>query len=208
MPDVRNIVWLLGLALLAPTCAQAQVRINQAALRQLQGLPPLPPAPPPAPPSVRQVVAKPSFPPPARHSAHRQSEPPAANPSKPAPRPKPATPGPVSAPTPPTPTVHEPVVPPVARIDFAPNSATLPANAASLLKPFCASKSRIPVMARAPATPDNPGMAMQLSMERAFAIRAALISCGVPAQNIVPQSTGGVLGANNNEALIGVPIKP
>ena len=63
-------------------------------------------------------------------------------------------------------------------------------------------------MAHAPATSDNPGEAMQLSMQRAFAIRAALISCGVPAQNIIPQSTVGAFGPNSDEALIGVSTKP
>ena len=49
---------------------------------------------------------------------------------------------------------------------------------------------------------------MQLSMQRAFAIRAALIACGVPAQNIIPQSVGSTAEANGNEALIGVRTQP
>lgn len=104
--------------------------------------------------------------------------------------------------------MHMPVLPPLVKIEFAPSSAILPDSATATLKPFCTSKSRIPVLAYAPANTTNPGMAMQLSMERAFAIRSALISCGVPAQNIIPESASGAPGASGDEALIGARPKP
>lgn len=205
MPDVKTLFWLFGLIFLAPACAGAQVLVNSAALRQLQGLPPV------AAPPIQQVIVRPPAPKPDRPHAHARPHPhprpylmqppppapaPPIKPGKPAPTPTPAV------------TPHVPVLPPTVRIAFAPSSARLPANAVAMLQPFCATKSRIPILARAPAMPDNPGEAMQLSMQRAFAIRAALISCGVPAQNIIPQSTGGISGADSNVALIGAHTTP
>lgn len=211
LPDVRNIVWFIGLALFAPTCAHAQVRVDPSALQQLQGLPSTPPVPP----SARQAVVQPSPPPLVWHPAHHKPElpvvSPPVNPPKLATQSSPPPSPPIHAPTQsPTPnvTLHNRVWPPAAKIDFAPNSAILPPNAISTIKHFCTNNNRITIVARAPIIPGNPGVAMQLSMERAFAIRAALISCGVPAQNIIPQSTGGVSGANNNEAVIGGPPQP
>lgn len=98
-------------------------------------------------------------------------------------------------------------MPPVARIDFAPGSADLPAGAEAALKPFCTTPYRIPVLARAPADPANPFSAMKLSMQRAFAVRDALIACGVDAQNIVPQADASAQGTGSNEAMIGAHIK-
>lgn len=206
MPDVKTLFWLFGLALLTPVCAQAQVQVNPAALQQLQGLPLAPPA-------AQRVVA----PPPVRHlaphhkhPAKKKAEPKAGHgPALPTKPKAAAPPHPVLSPTakPPAP-AQTSALPPVVQINFAPNSAALPAGALAMLKPFCASSARIPLLARAPATPDAPSEAMQLSMQRAFALRAALMSCGVPAQNIIPQSTVGALGPNSDEALIGAMTKP
>lgn len=202
MPDVRNVFWLVGLSFFIPACASAQVRVNSNALQQLQGTPPSLPAPypqaapPPAPApqpmahEQRKVLA---------HSFARAQEPLPLPPPAPG---QPSTPDATAATTPPI-----PVMPPVARIDFAPGSADLPAGAAASLKPFCTTPYRIPVMAQAPADPSNPFAAMKLSMQRAFAIRAALIACGVSAQNIIPQADASATGANSDEAMIGARIK-
>ena len=99
-------------------------------------------------------------------------------------------------------------MPSLVRIEFGPGSAVLPANAASILKPFCASATMVPVVARAPADPSDPSSAMRLSMARALAIRDALTACGVPSQNVIPRAAGSVPGADNNEALIGASAKP
>ncbi len=113
---------------------------------------------------------------------------------QPAPAPKVALPKAVSA--------------PVARIEFAPGSATLPAGAIAALKPFCTASAPVPVVARAPTDPNDPSGAMRLSLNRAFAIRDALVACGVPAQNIIPRASGSVPGADENEALIGASATP
>ncbi|MDE1895726.1 MAG: OmpA family protein [Rhodospirillales bacterium] len=97
---------------------------------------------------------------------------------------------------------------PVARIEFAPGSATLPAGASAALKPFCTASAPVPVIARAPTDPNDPSGAMRLSMARTFAIRDALTACGVPAQNIIPRASGSVPGADDNEALIGASAAP
>lgn len=219
MPGVKTLFWLLGLALLLPPCAQAQVQVNPAALRQLQGLPPERPAPP----APRPAALAPRAYRPARHHdytkpLHRAEDlslplppPPRLPQSQAVPTQAPIPPHPPAMPAHPTPDVplHRPVSPPlVVKLDFAPNSAILPAGAAATLKPFCTAKGQVPILAHAPSMPDNPGMAMQLSMQRAFAIRAALIACGVPAQNIIPQSTDGVSGADGNEALVGAHVRP
>lgn len=200
MPDVRNVFWLVGLSLFIPACASAQVRVNSNALQQLQGIPSTPPAPypqaapPPAPKPMAREQSKASA-----HSSVREQEPLPLPPPAPG---QPSAPDATPATTPPI-----PVIPPVARIDFAPGSADLPAEADATLKPFCTSPYRIPVLAQAPADPANPFAAMKLSMQRAFAIRAALIACGVSAQNIIPQADTSATGANSDEAMIGARIK-
>ncbi|WP_139284744.1 OmpA family protein [Acidocella aminolytica] len=200
---MKTSVWLPGLLALIPACGFAQVTVNPAALRQLQGLPLIAPA-------VQPAVAKPHVKlPPAKPFHHTK-------PAKPAPLPLPP-PAPPSVPAPkvppmvpvaPKPVAPKPIIPTLARIQFSPGSATLPASAADTLKPFCASQRSVPVVTRAPADPSDPSSAMRLSMARAFAIRDALIACGVPAQNIIPRAAGTVPGADNNEAQIGASAKP
>ncbi len=203
---MKKAFWLPGLIVLIPACAFAQVSVNPAALRQLQGLPPA------APPAAQPAVAKPALHKAPVHHAH-PARPVIPEPAKPAPTKPPApavAPGkPPLIPAPaPKPAAPEPAIPSLARIEFGPGSAVLPANAASTLKPFCASATMVPVVARAPADPSDPSSAMRLSMARAFAIRDALTACGVPSQNVIPRAAGNVPGADNNEALIGASAKP
>lgn len=112
------------------------------------------------------------------------------------------------APPAPKPQAPKPAIPALARIEFPPGSAVLPASAASTLKPFCAAATAVPVVARAPSDPLDPSGAMRLAMARAFAIRDALTACGLPAQNIIPRAAGNVPGADNNQAQIGASAKP
>lgn len=123
---------------------------------------------------------------------------PAATPPKPA---APAQPAPAAPPA-------APAIPSLAKIEFAPGSATLPANAADTLKPFCAATSEVPVVTYAPADNSDPSAAMRLSMARAFAIRDALTACGVKPQYVIPRASGPKPGADDNEALIGASAKP
>lgn len=201
-------LWLSCVLALTPACGFAQVTMNPSALRQLEGLAPPAPVAKPEPAMARPVIHKPH----RRFSRHAKPKPPEtpespemigpARPGKPAPSVKPQ-PAPV-----PKPASPKAAPPPIARIEFAPGSATLPANAASLLKPFCAANAPVPVVAHAPADPNDPSGAMRLSMARTFAIRDALAACGVPAQNIIARAAGSVAGADENQALIGASAAP
>ncbi|MBU6449017.1 MAG: hypothetical protein KGQ26_05250 [Rhodospirillales bacterium] len=190
-------LWLSCLLALVPACGFAQVTVNPAALRQLEGLPPATAVAGAKPAMVRPVIHKPHT-----HHYHR-AKPEAPETGAPPPPAKPApSPKPQPAPAP------KPVALPVASIEFSPGSATLPAGAASTLKPFCAAKAPVQVVARAPADPNDPSGAMRLSLNRAFVIRDALAACGVPSQNIIPRAAGSVPGADDNQALIGASAAP
>lgn len=212
MPDVKNAFRLLAALpcfLFAPIYAQAQVKVNSAALQQLQGLPP-------APPQTEQDVGKPPVDAPAPHREHYKRHKPDQHPARPktsasnvpAPKHQPTPVPPIAAASAPPVAPQPPVAPSTIKIEFAAGSASLPAGTDVLLKPFCTSSGRIQILARAPGTPKTPGNAMELSMHRAFAIRAALISCGVLAQNIIPQSAMSASGFNSDESLIGATTKP
>ncbi|MDE1882691.1 MAG: OmpA family protein [Rhodospirillales bacterium] len=193
-------LWLPCVLALIPARGFAQVTVNPAALRQLEGLSPLAPAAKPEPAMVRPVIHKPHL-----HLYHRAT-PQAPRPLTPA---KPANPAPSVKPTPaPKPVLPEPSLPPIARIEFAPGSATLSAEAMAALKPFCTASAPVPVVARAPADPNDPSSAMRLSLNRAFAIRDALTACGVAASLIIPRAAGSAPGADDNEALIGASATP
>lgn len=208
LPAVKTTLWLLPLVLLAPLCAHAQVQINPAALRQLQGLP-LVSAPasaakanlqplhqnhsPPQPAALPASTTSPPAEPAVASSPVRTAAPKAAE-----------APQPAKADT----ATHVPALPPMVTIKFAAGSAALPADSAAILKAFCTTQDRIPILAKAPATPDNPGNGMQLSAQRALAVRAALIACGVPAQNIIPQASVDISAMNSNVTLIGAHSSP
>lgn len=189
---------------MVPVCAQAQVRVNSSALQQLQGLP----APTPAPAESGATIAPVAKP----HMSYRHKEKPA--PSRPAPvipRPaKPAAAPSVKPVTVPPPTAHTtPATPLVAHVEFAPGSAVVSPDALKALEPFChAGTNNVPLITRAPGATENLANTMQLAMQRALALRTALIACGVPAQTIIPYAVGTVAGADNNQALIGVSPSP
>jgi hypothetical protein len=168
-----------------PAAVRAQVTVNPAALLQLAGI-----APAPLP------VAAPL--PVVHHALHRRPphlvpEPalaiirPATQPAPPPAQQIVAKP----APPPPKPATLAPVV-----ISFAPAAAGLPANAAELLKPYCAGQETAVIDAYAPADSADPSAAMRLSLSRAFALRDALLACGVPAGRIIPRADGAAGGGN------------
>lgn len=95
------------------------------------------------------------------------------------------------------------------RITFAPGSAAISAAAQKSLQPVCSkTTTSLPLITRAADRNGNTANAMQLAMERALALRAALIACGVPPQSIIPYAVGPIAGADNNQALIGVSPTP
>jgi len=170
---------VICLTLSVPALAPAQVIINQAALAQLRGLPPAPRVQP-----VAMVVA------PAVHRVHHK---------------KPAVAAALVAPKPVVvvPVVAKPIVPVVAKpvgppktmaVDFADGSSALPADAAAALKPFCSYGGTISVNAHAASDATNPSDAMRLSLQRALAIRDALVACGVPSSKILPMAMGAAGG--------------
>ena len=197
MPDVKTSLWLFGLVALIPACGFAQVTVNPAALGPLEGLAPAAPAAKAVPAMARPPVPRAAI----HHDHHAKPEtiPPPAKPH--------AVPPLISKPAHP-PASPKPVTPPVARIEFGVGSYALPADATRALKPFCTASLQIPVIARAPADPNDPSGAMRLSMNRAFAIRDALIACGVPAQKIIPRAVGSVPGTDDNQAQIGASAAP
>jgi hypothetical protein len=159
------------------------VTINPAALQQLAGIapPPIPVFAAPAPPVVHHARQ--------RHLAILLVRPAAPMVAKPLP-PKPV---PVVARVP-APAVLAPVT-----LMFAEGSADLPASAAPTLKPYCRAGGVLAIDARAAGDPSDPSVAMRLSLARAMAVRGALVSCGVPAANIIPRALGQVPGVNNDE---------
>jgi hypothetical protein len=133
---------------------------------------------------------------------------------------KPTTAAPV-APKPPTtvpvvvkPATTVPVAPkpaaPPARVEiaFAAGSATLPADAAARLAPFCKAPGPIVINARAPADPDDNSYSMRLSLARALAVRAVLSACGVASQNMLPRALGAAPGGADNITEIQVGLTP
>jgi hypothetical protein len=170
------------LLFLVPALACAQVVVNQAALDQLAGIQPKPVEVVEVPkPVVHHVV---------HHVVVHKSAAPVtvavAKPPPPVPIPVVAKPV-IAKPVAPKPAVP----PPAASLHFASGSADLPAGAAAALQPFCADKTaRVTINAVAPGDPSDPSVAMRLSMQRAFAVRAALTGCGVPDANIRPRALG------------------
>jgi len=180
---------LIAAALLLPNLAHAQVVVNPAALAQLAGVPPPTPV----------AVMAPAPPPPPRHFYHHHRiilavahvAPPTIARPKPAPAPMPV------------PVVARPApLKPIA-LTFAPGSAALPAGATTAIKPYCHPAARLGILARAPGDASDPSIAMRLSLARAFAVRDALVACGVPAQNIIPRALGTVPGQNEDQTLLG-----
>jgi hypothetical protein len=191
----------IALALvLSPFAAGAQVIVNQAALDQLAGIPP---AVITAPPEIRQPPHKIAYrpeihkhvvaPPPATTLASsRIAAAPVA--PKPAPPAAPVTPAPSHAQL----AVAKPVLPkpvappPSAAVTFASGASDLPPGITAQLKPFCAKDEAGPITidAYAAADPSDPSAAPRLSMARAFALRDALVACGVPSANIIPRADG------------------
>ncbi len=182
-----------------PFAARAQVIINQAALDQLAGIPPVVIL---APPEIRQPPRKVTYRPvyhrhvvaPKIASAGVVAKPPAA--------PKPVAPKAELA-------VAKPVVPkpaappPVAEISFAAGASDLPPGIIAQLKPFCAKltpSGPITIDAYAAADPNDPSAAPRLSMARAFALRDALMACGIPSASIIPRADG--VGKNPDVAQI------
>ncbi len=182
-----------------PFAASAQVIINQAALDQLAGIPPVVIT---APPEIRQPPRKVTY----RPVYHRHVAAPkiasAGVVAKPPAVPKPVAPQVQLV-------VAKPVVPkraappPVAKISFAAGAADLPAGIAAQIKPFCAKPAPqgfITIDAYAAADPSDPSAAPRLSMARAFALRDALVACGVPTASIIPRADG--VGKNPDTAQI------
>lgn len=210
LTHVRQFLFLTGLAVLAPGFGLAQVVVNQAALRQLAGIAAPPPVQAVAQPPTR-VAAHVAAP--AHHRVPAKHEQVAVAAPKPPQAKNPPAPGPaaahVVAPIAPKPVASKPVpprqAPPAASVAlvFGAGSATLPANAGTVLKPYCTSPDNIVVNARAPADPSDPSAAMRLSLSRAMAVQGALTACGVPPQHILPRALGAVPGQNEDETMIG-----
>jgi hypothetical protein len=113
---------------------------------------------------------------------------------------KPATAAPVA------PKLAAPPAP--VEIAFAAGSATLPADAAARLAPFCKAPGPIVINARAPADPDDNSHSMRLSLARALAVRAVLSTCGVASQNIFPRALGAAPGGADNFTEIQAGLTP
>jgi hypothetical protein len=185
------------LATLCAPAASAQVTINPAALVQLAGI---------APPSSPTCVCAAPLP---KHVNHRRVEKLSTAVIRAVAKPilakpviaQPATPTTIKpAPAAPPPKPLAPI-----SIRFAPGSAALPAGAAAALAPYCAAPGQVAIDARAPGDPDDPSVAMRLSLSRALAVRDALAACGVPGTRILPRADGAVPGADENQAVVGVP---
>jgi hypothetical protein len=193
----RFLLLIAALSLLAAG-ARAQVIINHAALDQLAGIAA---APPPAPATVevpRRWHRLVSHPPRRLVSARPAGLPAAEKPVPPTIKPSPA----------PQPAVVKPAPPPVpliALIHFTSKASGLPGPASAALKPFCGySGGLVTINAYAEADPSDPSLAARLSLDRAFAIRDALIACGLPSARIIPKANGAAKTADPNAALISV----
>ncbi len=199
---------LAGLVVAAPG-AWAQVTINQAALDQLAGIPP---AVITAPPALRQAPHRVTYRPVVHH--HVAVPPPSlASSSVPkavvAPKPAPAAPPAelaMAKPVVPKPAAPPPVAPPAnVEVVFAAGASDLPAGAGAQLKAFCAKPAPagfITIDAYAAPDPTDPSVAPRLSLSRAFAVRDALVACGVPSSSIIPRADGA--GKNPDVAKVSV----
>jgi len=85
-------------------------------------------------------------------------------------------------------------------VSFAPGSAVLPANAASLLKPYCLASAHLTITGHATVDAHDPSSAMRLSLARALAVQSALTQCGVPAQNLIPKALGAAPKGGDDNA--------
>ncbi len=185
-------------SIFAPFAASAQVIINQAALDQLAGIPPVVIT---APPEIRQPPRKVTYRPVYRRHVAAPKIASAGVVAKPPVAPKPVAPPAQLAVA--RPVVPKPVAPPpVAKISFAAGAADLPAGIAAQIKPFCAKPAPgfITIDAYAAADPSDPSAAPRLSLARAFALRDALVACGVPSASIIPRADG--VGKNPDVAQI------
>lgn len=197
--------YLIALAFcIAPFAAGAQVMINQAALDQLAGIPP---AVITAPPEIRQPPHKVVY----RPVVHRHVAPPPAAtvlasarvPAEGAAGPKPTVPPPPLAVA--KPVIAKPPPPASAEVTFAAGASDLPPGIIAELKPFCgnpAPAGPITIDAYAAADPSDPSAAPRLSMARAFALRDALMACGIASSSIIPRADGA--GKNPDVARIAV----
>jgi len=192
--------------------ASAQVIVNQAALEQLAGIPP---AVITAPPEIRQPPRKITYRPVVhRHVAAPTASTVLASSRVPQAVPVVAKPAPIAAPKPPAPPAQLAVARPVkpkaappasAEVTFAAGASDLPPGIISELKPFCSNSAPagpITIDAYAAADPSDPSAALRLSMARAFALRDALMACGIPSASIIPRADGA--GKNPDIAHISV----
>lgn len=184
--------WFLLILLLicTPLAARAQVSVNAAALDQLAGITAVAPPPlkPPKPVHAAHPVVR------ARHRAVLTEAPHPAPPIAAAAR---LAPPALAAPPPAKPIVVAP-----SSLVFAPGSATLPANASNILKPFCQAARDIGIDARAPPDANGVSGAMRLSLARALAVRDALLACGVAPANLLPRALGSAAGVDDNVTTI------
>lgn len=204
---MKSLSLLLGLAVLVPAAAHAQVQIHPAALAQLAGISPSPPARAAHPPVHRAAqrlvrharrptkpAALPVPPPPAPGAA------PGSTPATAAPAVTPAVAKPVTMPPKALGTPPPPVIPPPLTIRFAPGSAALPPQAQAALQAFCKTPAKLGIDAKAAGDPNDPSVAMRLSLARALAVRDALTACGVNSTRIIPRALGSAAGGPENIA--------
>ncbi len=213
-----RVIRIVLLVALVPGLALAQVSVNSGALDQLKPSAPAAvvakPARPRAsePPAVRHPAA------PARPS--RPVTPPPASPAKPKPRSRPVSvapapppaavlPPPVEAPRPaPSAPPPVPVLPDAAgeftpipggvRITFGPATADLNPNTANAIREIAREVKADPavdlnVYAYAAGVPDDPSTPRRLSLSRALAVRALLISEGIVSTRIYPRALGATV---------------
>lgn len=165
---------------------------------------PLPPIPPgegtavAATPAPTEAVP----PQPAPHTPPRPTAPPAHGPAVaigPLPTLPPAPPGPPAPVAPPQEPAGAPAVgqaaPQTAVVSFAQGQSTLAAPATQALSALAHTAANSPnatvnVLAYAPADPADPSAARRISLERALAIRTALMAGGVPSARIYLRALG------------------
>jgi len=172
--------------------------VTPAVAAPAPALPEIPGAAPAAPPATVPVVAKPATAAPVAPKLPTQA----------APKP-PATVPVVAKPATAAPAAPKPAAPPArVEIAFAADSATLPADAAARLAPFCKAPGPIVINARAPADPDDNSHSMRLSLARALAVREVLSACGVASQNMFPRALGAAPGGADNITEIQAGLTP
>jgi hypothetical protein len=179
------------------------VTINPAALDQLAGIPPVVIT---APPVLRQAPRRVTYRPVVHHHV-TESPTLLAGPAMPKPvaMPKAAPAGPIAEPVVARPVAPKPAPPANVDIVFAAGAADLPPGTSATLKAFCAKPTPsgfITIDAYAAAEPNDPSAAPRLSLSRAFALRDALVACGVPSASIIPRADG--VGKNPDIAQVSV----